>query len=81
MATPINREYDRVLVYFSCQYVAHETLEKLLALAKEAKLKEKINSRYCSMENMFGLNDLSLFKTSHSYSICPYAPFALLYNL
>jgi hypothetical protein len=48
---------------------------------QEAKLKEKINSRYCSMENMFALNDLSLLKTSHSYSIYPYAPFALLYNL
>jgi hypothetical protein len=32
------REYDRVLVYFSCQYVAHETLEKLLALAKVSHL-------------------------------------------
>ncbi|CAM6048634.1 unnamed protein product [Sphagnum compactum] len=32
------QEYNRVLVYFSCQYVTHETLEKLLALAKASHL-------------------------------------------
>ncbi|CAK9259005.1 unnamed protein product [Sphagnum jensenii] len=35
-------EYDGVVVDFSRQRATHETLDKLLVLAKEARLKEKI---------------------------------------
>ncbi|CAN5956265.1 unnamed protein product [Sphagnum jensenii] len=39
---PALREYDGVVVDFSRQRATHETLDKLLVLAKEARLKEKI---------------------------------------